>query len=74
MQVMRRLRDECGVDLHLVDASELFLSRLAGFEDPETKRKIIGVTFCEVRRRCPPSSCIVVAVSIVCACVFVAFA
>jgi len=31
-----------------VDASELFLSRLDGVSDPETKRKIIGVTFIDV--------------------------
>lgn len=31
-----------------VDASELFLSRLAGVTDPETKRKIIGNTFIDV--------------------------
>jgi len=37
-----------GIDLVSVDASELFLSRLAGIEDPEQKRKIIGGTFVEV--------------------------
>ncbi|HCI71631.1 MAG TPA: GMP synthase (glutamine-hydrolyzing), partial [Balneola sp.] len=31
-----------------VDASELFLERLTGVSDPETKRKIIGVTFIDV--------------------------
>jgi len=31
-----------------VDASELFLSRLAGVSDPQKKRKIIGPTFVEV--------------------------
>ncbi len=31
-----------------VDASELFLTRLAGVTDPEIKRKIIGNTFIEV--------------------------
>ncbi len=35
-------------DLHVVDASELFLGRLAGVTDPEQKRKIIGHTFIEV--------------------------
>ncbi len=39
-------------DLHLpvkgVDASELFLKRLAGVSDPEKKRKIIGTTFIDV--------------------------
>lgn len=31
-----------------IDASEIFLSRLKGVEDPELKRKIIGNTFIEV--------------------------
>lgn len=34
--------------ISFVDASELFLSRLAGVSDPEMKRKIIGSTFIEV--------------------------
>ena len=37
-----------GVNLHPVDASEQFLSRLAGVSDPEKKRKIIGNTFIDV--------------------------
>jgi GMP synthase (glutamine-hydrolysing) len=37
-----------GVNLITADASELFLSRLAGVTDPERKRKIIGETFIEV--------------------------
>ncbi|HEY3347942.1 MAG TPA: glutamine-hydrolyzing GMP synthase, partial [Nitrospirota bacterium] len=37
-----------GLNLKYVDASELFLTRLAGVEDPETKRKIIGNTFIDV--------------------------
>ncbi len=36
------------IDLRVVDASRLFLRRLKGIEDPEKKRKIIGVTFVEV--------------------------
>ncbi|MDR2368114.1 MAG: glutamine-hydrolyzing GMP synthase [Deltaproteobacteria bacterium] len=36
------------MNLTIVDASALFLDRLAGEEDPETKRKIIGKTFIEV--------------------------
>jgi GMP synthase (glutamine-hydrolysing) len=35
--------------LHFVDASETFVSRLAGVTDPETKRRIIGDTFIEVQ-------------------------
>jgi GMP synthase (glutamine-hydrolysing) len=34
--------------IDFVDASALFLSRLAGIIDPEEKRKIIGATFIEV--------------------------
>jgi GMP synthase (glutamine-hydrolysing) len=37
-----------GIDVHAVDAGNLFLSRLAGVTDPEQKRKIIGRTFIEV--------------------------
>ncbi|MFY9070205.1 glutamine-hydrolyzing GMP synthase [Aliarcobacter butzleri] len=37
-----------GVNLITVDASETFLSKLAGVTDPEKKRKIIGETFIEV--------------------------
>ena len=37
-----------GINLHLVDATDLFLGKLAGVTDPETKRKIIGNTFIEV--------------------------
>jgi GMP synthase (glutamine-hydrolysing) len=37
-----------GLNVIGVDSSELFVSRLAGVKDPETKRKIIGNTFIEV--------------------------
>jgi GMP synthase (glutamine-hydrolysing) len=37
-----------GINLHPVEASKLFLDRLAGVEDPEKKRKIIGSTFIDV--------------------------
>ncbi|MFV7790568.1 glutamine-hydrolyzing GMP synthase [Aliarcobacter lanthieri] len=37
-----------GIDLITIDASEQFLSKLAGITDPERKRKIIGETFIEV--------------------------
>ncbi len=40
--------DTLGIDVHAVDASALFLERLAGVEDPEEKRKIIGSTFIDV--------------------------
>jgi GMP synthase (glutamine-hydrolysing) len=37
-----------GINLYPVDASEMFLERLAGIDDPEQKRKIIGRTFIDV--------------------------
>jgi GMP synthase (glutamine-hydrolysing) len=42
------LQEHLGINLTLVDASELFLGRLKGVTDPEKKRKIIGNTFIEV--------------------------
>jgi GMP synthase (glutamine-hydrolysing) len=39
---------QLGLELKVVDASELFLRRLAGVADPEQKRRIIGHTFIEV--------------------------
>ena len=36
------------IDIRLVDASELFLSKLSSVTDPEQKRKIIGNTFIDV--------------------------
>jgi GMP synthase (glutamine-hydrolysing) len=46
-QVMRRYQT-LRLPVHHVDASDEFLSRLAGVVDPEQKRKIIGSTFIEV--------------------------
>jgi GMP synthase (glutamine-hydrolysing) len=37
-----------GLNLTVVDASQLFISRLQGVTDPEKKRKIIGNTFIDV--------------------------
>lgn len=47
-QVHKMLSEDLGVALTVVDASDLFLSRLEGVEDPEQKRKIIGNTFINV--------------------------
>ena len=47
-QVNEMLNKDLGVNLTIVDASDLFLSRLEGVEDPEQKRKIIGNTFINV--------------------------
>lgn len=43
-------RDEYHIDLHVVDARKRFLDELAGVEDPERKRKIIGRVFVDVFR------------------------
>ena len=40
-----------GLPLRVIDASDIFLERLKGVEDPEEKRKIIGHTFIEVFER-----------------------
>ncbi len=44
-QVERDFVAATGVDLHVVDARERFLSALAGVTDPEAKRKVIGREF-----------------------------
>ncbi|HSG99389.1 MAG TPA: glutamine-hydrolyzing GMP synthase, partial [candidate division Zixibacteria bacterium] len=43
-----RMFSEHGIKVEGVDASQLFLERLAGVVDPEQKRKIIGNTFIDV--------------------------
>jgi GMP synthase (glutamine-hydrolysing) len=45
---IRKRFERLGLPLAFVDASELFLDRLAGVTDPEKKRKIIGNTFIDV--------------------------
>ena len=50
-QVYEMLSEHLGVQLTVVDASDLFLGRLQDVEDPERKRKIIGNTFIEVFER-----------------------
>jgi GMP synthase (glutamine-hydrolysing) len=50
-QIQKRFRDKLRLPLDFVDASTLFLERLAGVTDPERKRKIIGATFIEVFER-----------------------
>jgi GMP synthase (glutamine-hydrolysing) len=47
-QVQQNMRDKLGLRLVAVDASDRFLSRLAGVLDPEQKRKIIGGEFIAV--------------------------
>ncbi|EON98839.1 putative gmp synthase protein [Phaeoacremonium minimum UCRPA7] len=47
-EVKQTLGEHLGINLTVVDAGELFLSRLAGVSDPEKKRKIIGSTFIDL--------------------------
>ncbi len=47
-EVVGYLREHFDLNLKLVNASEQFLSRLSGVEDPEKKRHIIGHTFIEI--------------------------
>ena len=47
-QVVEAFRERLGVPLVHVDAADRFLDRLAGVDDPETKRKIIGEEFIRV--------------------------
>jgi GMP synthase (glutamine-hydrolysing) len=47
-QVVETFRSNLGIPLVAVDASERFLTRLAGVTDPEQKRKIIGEEFVRV--------------------------
>ncbi len=46
--VQKNLRDKLGLKIDGVDASERFLTKLAGVTDPEKKRKIIGNEFIAV--------------------------
>ncbi len=47
-EVVHYLREHFDLNLKYVDAGKLFLDKLAGVEDPEKKRKIIGHTFIDV--------------------------
>ncbi len=42
------LQKATGLNVHIVQAEEIFLDKLKGVSDPEEKRKIIGRTFIEV--------------------------
>ncbi|WP_119418911.1 glutamine-hydrolyzing GMP synthase [Desertibaculum subflavum] len=47
-QVVDLFRNRFNIRLVHSDASDLFLGKLAGIDDPEQKRKIIGATFIDV--------------------------
>jgi GMP synthase (glutamine-hydrolysing) len=47
-QINKRFTEKLQLPLDFVDASDVFLERLAGVIDPEQKRKIIGATFIDV--------------------------
>ena len=47
-KVQENLRTKLGLNVDAVDATDRFLSKLAGVTDPEKKRKIIGNEFIEV--------------------------
>ena len=47
-QVIRVFKEELGANLIYVDAVDRFLDKLAGVDDPEKKRKIIGREFIDV--------------------------
>jgi GMP synthase (glutamine-hydrolysing) len=47
-KVQKNLRDNLGLHLVAVDATDRFLKKLAGVSDPEKKRKIIGKEFIAV--------------------------
>ena len=48
VKVVETFRNQFGIQLIDVDASDNFLTKLAGIAEPEHKRKIIGNTFVEV--------------------------
>ena len=47
-KVQKTMREQLGLHVVAVDASDRFLSKLAGVTDPETKRKVIGNEFIAV--------------------------
>lgn len=47
-EVVDRLKNKLNINLRCIDASDRFLQKLEGVEEPETKRKIIGNLFIEI--------------------------
>ena len=50
-QVVALFRGHLNIPLIAVDAADIFLERLAGIDDPEKKRRIIGAAFIDVFER-----------------------
>lgn len=50
-EVLTLFKDHYHIKIHLADAADAFLKRLAGVEDPEEKRKVIGREFITVFER-----------------------
>ncbi len=50
-EVVTLFRNHYNIPLVHAEAEELFLSRLAGIDDPEQKRKIIGASFIDIFER-----------------------
>ncbi|KAL6825902.1 class I glutamine amidotransferase-like protein [Trichoderma sp. SZMC 28015] len=47
-QVKLRLKEHLGINLTVINGTDLFLERLQGVTEPEKKRKIIGETFIDL--------------------------
>ncbi|UKZ85969.1 GMP synthase (glutamine-hydrolyzing) [Trichoderma asperellum] len=47
-KVKETLKEHLGINLTVIDGTELFLERLKGVTEPEKKRKIIGETFIDL--------------------------
>ncbi|KAM0262909.1 hypothetical protein ACHAQJ_001502 [Trichoderma viride] len=47
-KVKETLQEHLGINLTVIDGTELFLDRLKGITEPEKKRKIIGETFIDL--------------------------
>jgi GMP synthase (glutamine-hydrolysing) len=45
---IKLLQESTDLQIEIIDASSIFLDKLKGVDDPEKKRKIIGVTFIDV--------------------------
>lgn len=48
IEVEKRFKERFHIPIKVVDASDMFLAKIAGVTDPEQKRKLIGASFIEV--------------------------